>query len=92
MRTPYGHVGPKLGRADLDQRFQVHRAGTPLTVEIVLCGDSSSGITSPLFAAQGGEDTVVPLSEAGQLVAAVRGSGTPQRFVVYEDQARNKGF
>jgi dipeptidyl aminopeptidase/acylaminoacyl peptidase len=50
----------------------------------------ASRLKMPLFVAQGGKDTVVPLSEAEQLVSAVKANGTPLWYVVYEDQGHEQ--
>lgn len=43
-------------------------------------------ITSPLFVAQGANDPRVPLSEADQIVRAVRGNGREVWYLVFKDE------
>ncbi|HSC27069.1 MAG TPA: prolyl oligopeptidase family serine peptidase [Vicinamibacterales bacterium] len=50
----------------------------------------ASKLRIPLFIAQGGKDTVVPLSEAEQLVGAVKANDAPLWYVVYEDQGHEQ--
>ena len=45
----------------------------------------ASKLRIPLFIAQGGKDTSVPLGQAQTMVKAVKGNGTPLWYVVYQD-------
>lgn len=68
--------------ADPDVRAYLKRI-SPLT--------RASELRVPLFIAQGGKDTSVPLGQAEAMVTAVKGNGTPLWYVVYED-AGHEGF
>lgn len=46
----------------------------------------ASGIVKPLFVVQGQNDPRVPVTEAGQMVAAVRKSGTPVWYLLARDE------
>lgn len=48
--------------------------------------NNAERITSPLFVAQGANDPRVPLSEADQIVAAVRGNGHEVWYLVFTDE------
>jgi len=48
--------------------------------------NNASQITSPLFVAQGANDPRVPLSEADQIVDAVRGNGGDVWYLVFKDE------
>ncbi|CAN5522067.1 S9 family peptidase [soil metagenome] len=46
---------------------------------------NASKLRLPLLIVQGGRDNLVPLSQAEQMVRAVRGNGTPLWYVVFEE-------
>jgi dipeptidyl aminopeptidase/acylaminoacyl peptidase len=48
--------------------------------------NNAAKITSPLFVAQGANDPRVPLSEADQIVRAVRGNGRDVWYLVFKDE------
>ena len=48
--------------------------------------NNAERITSPLFVAQGANDPRVPLSEAEQIVEAVRGNGRDVWYLVFKDE------
>lgn len=48
--------------------------------------NNAAKITSPLFVAQGANDPRVPLSEADQIVEAVRGNGRDVWYLVFKDE------
>lgn len=48
--------------------------------------NNADKITSPLFVAQGANDPRVPLSEADQIVKAVRGNGRDVWYLVFKDE------
>ena len=48
--------------------------------------NNASKITAPLFVAQGANDPRVPLSEADQIVKAVRGNGRDVWYLVFKDE------
>jgi dipeptidyl aminopeptidase/acylaminoacyl peptidase len=48
--------------------------------------NNAAKITSPLFVAQGANDPRVPLSEADQIVKAVRGNGRDVWYLVFKDE------
>jgi dipeptidyl aminopeptidase/acylaminoacyl peptidase len=48
--------------------------------------NNANRITKPLFVVQGGNDPRVPQSEADQMVARVRGRGTPLWYMVATDE------
>ena len=48
--------------------------------------NNAERITSPLFVAQGANDPRVPLSEAEQIVSAVRGNGRDVWYLVFKDE------
>lgn len=48
--------------------------------------NNAGRITKPLFVVQGGNDPRVPRSEADQMVAKVRGNGTPLWYMVASDE------
>ncbi len=48
--------------------------------------NNAGRITKPLFVVQGGNDPRVPRSEADQMVAKVRGNGTPLWYMVAADE------
>lgn len=48
--------------------------------------NNAERITSPLFVAQGANDPRVPLSEADQIVAAVRANGRDVWYLVFQDE------
>ncbi|MFY8136350.1 MAG: alpha/beta hydrolase family protein, partial [Aquimonas sp.] len=48
--------------------------------------NNADKIRSPLFVAQGANDPRVPLSEADQIVEAVRGNGGDVWYLVFKDE------
>lgn len=51
---------------------------------------NASKLRIPLFIAQGGKDSSVPLAQAEQMARAVRGNGTPLWYVVYQDMGHEQ--
>jgi dipeptidyl aminopeptidase/acylaminoacyl peptidase len=48
--------------------------------------NNAARITAPLFVAQGANDPRVPLSEADQIVRAVRANGRDVWYLVFKDE------
>jgi dipeptidyl aminopeptidase/acylaminoacyl peptidase len=48
--------------------------------------NNASAITKPLFVIQGAKDPIVPLSEADQIVNAVRQNGIPIWYLIGKDE------
>jgi dipeptidyl aminopeptidase/acylaminoacyl peptidase len=70
-RVEYGDERDPAMRAFMDQIAPLNNAAK---------------ITSPLFVAQGANDPRVPLSEADQIVEAVRGNGRDVWYLVFKDE------
>ncbi|WP_028770689.1 S9 family peptidase [Silanimonas lenta] len=70
-RVEYGDERDPVMRAFMEEIAPLNNAGR---------------ITSPLFVAQGANDPRVPLSEAEQIVAAVRANGRDVWYLVFRDE------